>query len=352
MDRLNLQIKDSIKVYNLLEDEISKKIYELRMMYSLTGSSKYVDELIGCTSAFQWLKKEILSISLLPIFIYGAGDRGRLVARCFSVYCTGVIDLDRNKHGSKLEGLEIYSLEEVIKKYGKEIAIIVTPKFGNDEIINELNNRGITRIINLKPKIEELLVSSYFDLPQLKRNDNEVFVDCGAYDGDSALGFVKWCNNKFEHIYLFEPDKKNIKLCDINLSQNISNEKYTIIEKGNWSTRTQLRFDVTGDVSTHATEKGTEILDVSSIDEEIMTLNKVTYIKMDIEGAELEALKGAERVITRDFPNLAICVYHKPEDIFTIPQYINSLVPEKYKFYLRHYTLTKWDTVLYAVPVE
>lgn len=75
---------------------------------------------------------------------------------------------------------------------------------------------------------------------------------------------------------------------------------------------------------------------------------KVTFIKMDVEGAELEALKGAEATIKRDKPRCAICVYHKPEDIDTITEYLHKLVPE-YKFYMRHYSLCDYETVLYAV---
>lgn len=69
---------------------------------------------------------------------------------------------------------------------------------------------------------------------------------------------------------------------------------------------------------------------------------------MDIEGSELAALRGAEKTIKKSKPKLAICVYHKPEDLITIPQFISSLVPE-YKFFLRHHQYISWDTVLYAI---
>lgn len=69
---------------------------------------------------------------------------------------------------------------------------------------------------------------------------------------------------------------------------------------------------------------------------------------MDIEGSELEALKGAVKTIQRDKPRLAICLYHKPEDIVEIPRLIKNLVPE-YKLYIRHYIPYHFDTVLYAV---
>lgn len=70
---------------------------------------------------------------------------------------------------------------------------------------------------------------------------------------------------------------------------------------------------------------------------------------MDIEGAELKALEGATECISKYSPQLAISVYHKPEDIIEIPMFIKSLNP-KYRFWLRHYSLSWFDTVLYAVP--
>ena len=71
-------------------------------------------------------------------------------------------------------------------------------------------------------------------------------------------------------------------------------------------------------------------------------------IKMDIEGAETEALKGAKMIIKRDKPVLAISIYHKPEDIIELPELISD-IHEGYKFYLRHYSLSWYDTVLYAI---
>lgn len=75
----------------------------------------------------------------------------------------------------------------------------------------------------------------------------------------------------------------------------------------------------------------------------------MTFIKMDIEGAELEALHGCRDTIIKYRPKLAICVYHKPEDIIEIPSYIHEIVPE-YKLYLRHHSKDLSETVLYALP--
>ena len=93
-------------------------------------------------------------------------------------------------------------------------------------------------------------------------------------------------------------------------------------------------------------EYGADEIKVVTIDG--IVKEKVTFIKMDIEGSELKALHGAEKTIMRDKPKLAISIYHKLEDILDIPAYIHHLVPE-YKFYIRHYSLNAAETILYAI---
>jgi len=78
---------------------------------------------------------------------------------------------------------------------------------------------------------------------------------------------------------------------------------------------------------------------------------KVNTIKMDIEGSEIEAIKGAKETILRYCPKLQICVYHKMDDLWNIPLLIRSINP-KYKFYLGHHSQNIFDTLLYAIPDE
>ena len=98
----------------------------------------------------------------------------------------------------------------------------------------------------------------------------------------------------------------------------------------------------------HVSEEdtGTDSIEVTALDV-CLYYKGVTFIKMDIEGAEYEALKGAERIIREQKPKLAICVYHKPEDIWELPELILEF-NESYKFYLRHYSYQDNETVLYA----
>lgn len=93
---------------------------------------------------------------------------------------------------------------------------------------------------------------------------------------------------------------------------------------------------------------GNDIIQIESVTvDEIVQENVVTLIKMDVEGSELESLKGCKKTIERCKPRLAISIYHKPEDIFTIPNYILKL-NDSYKFRLRHYSSSPCETVLYA----
>jgi FkbM family methyltransferase len=81
--------------------------------------------------------------------------------------------------------------------------------------------------------------------------------------------------------------------------------------------------------------------------DDILYGKRITLIKMDIEGAELNALKGTENIIKAQKPNLAICLYHKLNDFWEIPLFIKTLVPE-YHLYVKHHSSTFWGTVLYA----
>lgn len=110
-----------------------------------------------------------------------------------------------------------------------------------------------------------------------------------------------------------------------------------------------LHFDTKTGVngSFKLTEDGTESVEATTIDTALKD-KKVTFIKMDIEGAELSALHGAEQTILKWKPILAISIYHSNTDMIEIYNYIHELIPN-YKFYVRHYGIYFNETILYAV---
>lgn len=188
----------------------------------------------------------------------------------------------------------------------------------------------------------------YFDSDIVRFTPEEVLVDCGAYTGDVFFEFIKRTNYKYA--YLFEPDLKVLPYLKKRIYKY--KEKVEIIQAGAFESKGTLLFDSTGigtgniiNTDAGAIKVG-EKIDVETIDS--IVREKVTFIKMDIEGSELSALKGAKKTIQRDRPKLAVCIYHKKEDFIEIPKYIKQLVPE-YKLYLRHYSDTPSETVLYAV---
>ena len=179
-------------------------------------------------------------------------------------------------------------------------------------------------------------------------SNNEVIIECGSCDGATLKELYNELSG-FEHIYCFEPDKESLPYLKEVVQRLPGNEKISIIEKGTYCEKGVLRFSCNGVESGLSVidEAGDVQIEVTMIDEEIQL--PVTYIKMDIEGSELDTLRGAKNVIQKDQPKLAVCVYHKDEDMVEIPEFLYSLNP-KYKFYLRHHNCNMTETVLYAVP--
>lgn len=174
--------------------------------------------------------------------------------------------------------------------------------------------------------------------------ENEIVVDAGAYDGVTAMRFLKWGKGKVKHIYSFEFDPASVAKCEENL--RLYADKVTLIQKGTWDKDEVICTEASGGTGSSVISEGNTEVQLVSIDSELAGI-PVTFIKMDVEGAELKSLIGAKNTIIKNHPRLAICVYHKPEDIYEIPKYILSLVPS-YKFYLRRYDSHHGETVLYA----
>ncbi|MEI6826577.1 MAG: FkbM family methyltransferase [Desulfuromonadales bacterium] len=192
----------------------------------------------------------------------------------------------------------------------------------------------------------------YFNSDFCPLKENEVFANVGALVGDCALEFAEACRAKgltYKEIINFEPDPNNFRQLVLN-TNHLANVRW--LPFGLWSHRDRLRFDNpdpvnAGTPGSLSSTGGIEV-DVANMDELIPDTN-VTFIKMDIEGAELKALIGALHTITRNKPKLAISLYHKRDDIFKIPLLLHNFCPE-YKLYLRHYCTTFSETVLFAVP--
>lgn len=184
----------------------------------------------------------------------------------------------------------------------------------------------------------------YFQDDYYSVSDNEVYVDCGAFDGDSINQFFEFTKGKYKKIIGLEPDKISFrKLCEATKDHH----DVELICCATGKENTQMNFFSEGTLGSTFSESGDgELTDVKKLDDLLYGEN-VTLIKMDIEGSELDSLIGAENIIKKNKPKLAICIYHKIEDIKTIPQYLHSIVPE-YRFKVRQHSSSMLETVLYA----
>ena len=191
----------------------------------------------------------------------------------------------------------------------------------------------------------------YFSDEIVSFNPDEVFVDCGAFDGDTIREFIKRRNASFDRIIAIEPDPENFQT----LNKYISSLPYELKDKilsmqyAAGSRREMIRFDATGTVGS-STGNGSLDIQGATLDELVMQYSP-TFVKMDIEGAEPEAIDGMRQIIERNSPVLAICLYHKQDHLWQIPLLIKSL-NDQYTFHLRRYSDECWELVCIAVPIN
>jgi FkbM family methyltransferase len=184
----------------------------------------------------------------------------------------------------------------------------------------------------------------YFIDGLVKADPHAVFVDAGAYHGETIEQFISFQKGMFDKVYAFEMDENNYDV----LKEKDYDERVELLNHGLWNEEIECWY-VSDDTSSSIGE-GNMVVWCTSLDEVIPEEN-VTFIKMDIEGAEMNALLGGEKCIKRCKPQLAICVYHKPEDIYDITALIHRWLPE-HKLYIRHHSPVFTETVLYAIPDE
>lgn len=332
------------KVYGLFDEEKSKYIYENRIMYSLTGAKKFIRNVV-CTTQIGYELYNRLKLSDRKKVLFGAGRLGQRFVR---VYDDIKFDcfVDNYYADSSCGGIPVIDIEELKRNYSDAIICIVSIKYWK-EIMEQLLREGFEErnILNFGMEYRKMNQLQYFDLPELEKNRKEweVFVDGGSYDGESAVNFLKWCKSR-GGIYAWEPDRNSIHKCKQLFEEQDMNVE--LIPKGLWSKAGVLRFRSQGRGGS-ITANGEMSVEVESID--YFVKEPVTFIKLDVEGAEYQALLGAEHTIASYKPKLAICTYHKLEDIWELPSLIHEMNPE-YRFYLRHYSFAENETVLYAMP--
>lgn len=172
----------------------------------------------------------------------------------------------------------------------------------------------------------------------------EKFVDVGGFDGDTTLEFCTRFPD-YKKVYLFEPSSKNMAAAKNRLSSfnNIDYFNFGLSNK-----EESLMFNENQGSASNIQNEGEVEIKVSMLDKLIQ--DDISFIKMDIEGWELNALKGASRHIVENHPKLAVAVYHHATDFIDIPKFVLSL-NKNYNIYLRHYTQGWSETVMFFLPI-
>ncbi len=340
-------IKRAREVYFALEDEESREIFKKKLLYNITGEDKYWLQIIMNRDIENY--KRLESIRSEKIIIYGAGNMCEAsINSCRALGHTVkfICDRDKAKQGTEKFGIRIISPDELIKKHLDATVVVGTSDY-TEEVIEFLRTYFSDEcIIPLVSRITlEHQLKQYFEESIMEYRDGEIFVDCGCYDFESSERLMNICDVK--KVYAFEPDIQNLEKVKSNIERLGCKDKVEVFNCGLWDKSTSLHFNSSGDMMSMVCGEGDgeDSIEVVALDSVIK--EKVTFIKMDIEGSELKALQGGRNLIRTYMPKLAISIYHKWEDLIDIPVYIHELAPE-YKLFIRHYFYSPAETVLYA----
>ena len=224
------------------------------------------------------------------------------------------------------------------------------------EVSDEQTKRYLNIIIELREKAEDDLYEKefyngtgesleYFCDPQLAPLGDVTFIDVGAFEGESIEPVKEFYGNRMKKCIAFEPDTNSILELKKYISQNKMENITEIFPYALGSRDKTIYFQETGSTSKQSDDGGVEVQQREFDKLQDIQIVGEAMVKMDIEGGELDALKGMKKLIKEQQPYLAICIYHKEKDLYDIPNYIKSICPD-YHFFIRG----GWHLECWAVP--
>lgn len=344
-----------------------------------------------------WQKLENCS---KPIVLYGMGDGAEKVIHYLSLYGKkphGVFASDDFVRGQKFLDYQVKKYSDFVEELGEFVVLVSfgtqrpevienilkinneqetyapnVPLFGEglfdydyflqyeNEINNVYNNLADEKSkevfldlcdYNISGKIDYLMNSTTEKseiLPILNLGKEEVYLDLGAYNGDTVQEFYTDVKGDYKRIIAVEPDGKNFSKLQKNTAE-YNNLKY--LNYGIWQEKTELFFSSKAGRNSALTVKGSRSVECTSIDEiqKEHTDTPITYIKMDVEGVEKQTLIGAENTLKNLKPKMLVSAYHRNEDLFLLPNLIWDYNP-KYEIYLRHHLyIPGWENNYYCI---
>lgn len=329
-----------------------------------------------------------------PVILYGMGLGAEKIMDTLSLYginVDGIFASDEFVRGHSFRGFKVLKYSEVCEKFG-DFNVVLCFATNRDEVLKriiEINNEhtvfapdvpvaggGLFSIEFIKENEEkfdfvynnladeeskkvyldiinfkvsgkiEYLLNSFADKKKvyseiLKLTNNENIIDLGAYDGDTIREFLEATGGEYEYITALEPDEKNFKKLLKNTREMFN---ITCLNMGAWDKKDTLIFSKKAGRNSKLSAEGVsvEVTDIDSLE------LRPTFVKMDIEGAELKALCGMENTVKKYLPKLYVCAYHRNEDLFTLPLKIWEL-NKNYKIYFRHSKyIPAWESNFYC----
>ncbi|MBE6024107.1 MAG: FkbM family methyltransferase [Cellulosilyticum sp.] len=301
------------------------KILSPDQIVEMNESSKSIYIIIA--SQYMEIKRQLLSLGISEsnIDVKGIG-----IAKAYATY---------------REETAYSIIEKNIDEYEKVYSYLADER--SKEIYLGILNYKISLNNDYLKGIEDLTVNQYFAKDIVKLSETEVFCDCGSFNGDTLEIFKKITNGKYKKYIAIEADSNTY----IELNENIKRNQLTNVDTYNmacWDKKDVLKFQ-SQLTAGHITSDGGVSINADSLDN-VLKGEEITFIKMDIEGAEEKALIGAAEIIRKQKPILAICLYHDLEHFYKLPLIMKTLNDE-YSLYVRHYMeMIDSETVCYAIP--
>jgi len=345
---------------------------------------------------------ELLGSAKGNVVLFGAGKIGRKVAialRRGGIEPLAFADNDPRLNGTQIEGIPVLAPAVAAKRWGGKALFVVTtflPKGGGmGARVAELSRLGCKRITSFlmvgwkyagilphfaADRPSELLrhaselgkvgrlwtddlsretyrkslewrlharfdaelqpvPDQYFPRDLLRPNSSEIFVDGGAYDGDT-LRAAPW---PFSKVLAIEPDPTNASLLRAAMGKHTQLHEVLL-----GSSPGSARFAGNGTMASSRSDAGSLDIPVTTLDD-LTRGEHPTFVKLDIEGDELAAIRGGSVMLKREKPVIAVCVYHRPEDLWTITLLLGEFLPD-HAMYLRAHAWDGFELVAYAVP--
>ncbi|MBR6531147.1 MAG: FkbM family methyltransferase [Clostridia bacterium] len=219
---------------------------------------------------------------------------------------------------------------------------LLSDEFSRQSFIDVLNFKVSGKVEYLF-KCEKQKAEIYSEY--LKLNENEIFMDLGAYDGDTVREFLQATGGRYNRIIAVEADEKNYrKLTDKTAEIN----NITTYNLAAWDKKETLFFEKKKGRNSKLSSVGKVEVQADSVDN-ILCGEKITVLKMDIEGSEEKALEGARQTVVNHRPKLYVCAYHRNSDMFRLPLKIHELCTDYRIYFCHHPYIPAWESNFYCI---